>query len=273
VTYKNASSVGEDGIREKEIEYWKKDPEYERGEWFRRVSLTMFGATVVLFVVAIVLAIIGISLDRGQYLWTAGGLAALGIALLLLSVLVGSNWTAVYERSMTRMRQELITQSREQVSDALAHLDVVALWNSNQEQIDIYHQIVTNQAKSAYRSAVVAMVVGLILLVSLAGFAATLRSDPAASVILGSLGAIGGAIGAYIAATFLKVHAAATDQLQIFFAQPVEFAKYWGSVPLVEKLEPALRPEAYMYLIKAFAAQKGAVSDRTPSPTLKEQAG
>lgn len=111
-------------------------------------------------------------------------------------------------------------------------LTLAALWNVTHSRLDLYHQIVTRQAKRSFMAAQLAIGVGFILLVGFAILAVRAKT-PAGAISVGSLGAVGAAFAAYIGRTFIRSQESEASHLRAYFDQPLELSRYLAAERLL----------------------------------------
>jgi hypothetical protein len=111
-------------------------------------------------------------------------------------------------------------------------LTLAALWDVTHGRLDLYHQIVTGQARRSFGAAQVAMAIGFVLLVGFAVLAAEAKTT-AAAVSAGGLGAVGAAFAAYIGKTFIRSQESAASHLRAYFDQPLELSRYLAAERLL----------------------------------------
>jgi hypothetical protein len=111
-------------------------------------------------------------------------------------------------------------------------LTLAALWDITHSRMSEYHIIVTGQARSSFRAAQVAMVIGFAMLVGFAVVAAEAKTT-AAAVSAGGLGAVGAAFAAYIGKTFIRSQESAASHLRAYFDQPLELSRYLAAERLL----------------------------------------
>jgi hypothetical protein len=90
-------------------------------------------------------------------------------------------------------------------------LTLAALWDVRHGCMDLYHQIVTGQARRSFGAAQVAMGIGFALLVGFAVLAAEAKTTTS-TISAGGLGAVGAAFAAYIGKTFIRSQESAATQ-------------------------------------------------------------
>jgi hypothetical protein len=142
-------------------------------------------------------------------------------------------------------------------------LTLAALWDVTHGRMDLYHQIVTRQAKRSFGAAQVAMGVGFVLLVVFAVLAAEAKTT-AAAIGAGGLGAVGAAFAAYIGKTFIRSQESAASHLRAYFDQPLELSRYLAAERLLadaKELSAEQRAAILTSLVQSIAT---AGHDDTP---------
>jgi hypothetical protein len=112
-------------------------------------------------------------------------------------------------------------KQREQEQDRLMRdTTLPALLKYNRDQMSLYHQIATAQARLAGRSSQTAMAIGFAALVA-GSIVAILSPSITTKLITGGLAALGGIFSGYIARTFLAAQDKAISQLYKYWEQPL----------------------------------------------------
>jgi hypothetical protein len=112
-------------------------------------------------------------------------------------------------------------KQREKEQDRLLQdTTLPALLKANRDQMGLYHQIATAQARLAGRSSQTAMAVGFAALVA-GSVVAILSPSITTKLITGGLAALGGIFSGYIARTFLAAQDKAISQLYKYWEQPL----------------------------------------------------
>jgi hypothetical protein len=145
-----------------------------------------------------------------------------------------------------------VGESGDRSNDRLA---LAALWDVTHGRLDLYHQIVTGQARRSFGAAQVAIVIGFVLLVVFAVLAVRAKTTTGA-ISVGSLGAIGAAFAAYIGRTFIRSQETAASHLRAYFDQPLELSRYLAAERLLadaKDLTPEQRAAIVSSLVQAIA--------------------
>jgi hypothetical protein len=151
-------------------------------------------------------------------------------------------------------------------------LTLAALWDLTHGRLDLYHTIVTRQARRSFWAAQAAMGVGFVLLVVFAIVAAQAKTTTAA-ISTGSLGAVGAAFAAYIGRTFIRSQESAASHLRAYFDQPLELSRYLAAERLLADgadLTAEQRAAILSTLVQAIAtAGRGNGNPRASKPKDK----
>jgi hypothetical protein len=151
-------------------------------------------------------------------------------------------------------------------------LTLAALWDVTHGRMDLYHQIVTGQARSSFRAAQVAMGFGFVVLVVFAVVAVQAKTTTGA-ITTASLGAVGAAFAAYIGKTFIRSQESAASHLRAYFDQPLELSRYLAAERLLadaKELSPEQRAAILTSLVQSIAgaghddAKSGKPAGRQP---------
>jgi hypothetical protein len=133
-------------------------------------------------------------------------------------------------------------------------LTLAALWELTHGRLDLYHQIVTRQARNSFGAAQVSMAIGFVLLVVFAVLAAEAKTT--AAIGAGGLGAVGAAFAAYIGKTFIRSQESAASHLRAYFDQPLELSRYLAAERLLadaKDLTPEQRAAIVSSLVQSIA--------------------
>ncbi|HEY1665471.1 MAG TPA: hypothetical protein VGG54_07240 [Trebonia sp.] len=135
-------------------------------------------------------------------------------------------------------------------------LTLAALWDVTHKRLDLYHQIVTGQARRSFVTAQIAMTAGFILLIAFAILAALAKTS-AAAISSGGLGAVAAAFAAYIGKTFVRSQESAASHLRGYFDQPLELSRYLAAERLLagdNELTPEQRAAILGALVQSIAS-------------------
>lgn len=98
-------------------------------------------------------------------------------------------------------------------------LTLAALWDLTFGRLELYHRIVTGQARRSFIAAQVAMGTGFVLLVVFAVLAVEAKTTTAA-VSAGGLGAVGAAFSGYLGKTLIRSQETAANHLRLTLTSP-----------------------------------------------------
>lgn len=180
--------------------------------------------------------------------------ASLAVILPALIVSVWSLVGAFRGRKDTTDFFIKLTTVREQEKEAAEQLNpeedtaFTALWAATRNRIDTYHSLALAQAQRSFLGTQIATYAGFAIVVGL-GIAAAAAPTFAGSVTAATVGVIGGGLSTYVASTFMKSQAQATDQLRQFFNQPMEFTRLLSIERLLEDLSEADKSAAVLRII------------------------
>ncbi|MBL6280472.1 hypothetical protein JMF97_30400 [Micromonospora fiedleri] len=195
----------------------------------------------------------------GVVLWFVGCALAVALFDIIYADSKFNNFQVQLESS------RLLAAYNEELDSSL---DLKDLWVLNQRRLDLYHRIATNQSRSSFRNAQLAASIGFLLLIASA--ALVWYSDSvAAAITTGSIGAFGGALGAYLGRTFIKSQEGAAAQLRQYFDHPVELSK----ILVVERLVERLSPEDRVSVIQMMAQSILGVDVLRDSPASGDEDG
>ncbi|MGC4959697.1 TRADD-N-associated membrane domain-containing protein [Actinomadura citrea] len=168
-------------------------------------------------------------------------------------------WTSRRDRAGAERAQRNLQRAEDQLvaGDQLA---LPALWEVTQKRLDYYHQIATSQARTSFRNAQAAMVIGFVLLAVFAALAATAETTAAAAVT-GALGAVAAALAGYVSRTFVRSQESSAGHLRSYFDQPLEFSRYLAAERLlasVQHLDAEQRAAILADLLRTVITPAGA---------------
>jgi hypothetical protein len=246
---------------------FRESPEWRR----RRVQGTILAALAALGAFASL--ILWVNLLDDYY---GGGVSsALWVASITTTVVTGVVATTLYARWATALGEFQDRGDRERSAELRAERDEAApateeeltrLVNANRALLDEYQRPVRAQARTSYTYAQIAICVGLVVLVS--GIVITLTAnEDSARLSVAGLTAVGAAMSAYIARTFLRVYERAQDQLNFYFREPLVTSYLLTAERLAEKLTGELRNQAYAGMVSEIV--RGLRSDLDPSALVE----
>ena len=153
-------------------------------------------------------------------------------------------------------------------------LTLAALWNLTHGKMDLYHTIVTGQARNSFRAAQAAMGIGFVLLVVFAVLAVQAKTA-AAAIGAGGLGAVSAALSGYIARTFIRSQESSASHLRAYFDQPLELSRYLAAERLLADAKD-LKPDQHAAIISALVqsiATAGQKDGTATKPTGRQPRG
>ncbi|VFA81080.1 Uncharacterised protein [Gordonia paraffinivorans] len=139
------------------------------------------------------------------------------------------------DRAVAERAQRSLQRAEDQLA-ADDQLTLPALWEVTQKRLDYYHQIATSQARTSFRNAQAAMVIGFVLLAVFAALAAA-ADTTAAAAVTGALGAVAAALAGFISRTFVRSQESSAGHLRSYFDQPLEFSRYLAAERLLSSVQ------------------------------------
>jgi hypothetical protein len=114
---------------------------------------------------------------------------------------------------------------------------------------------------------------GFALIFAAAVLGATNSGSATGKIIVGILGATGGAQAAYVARTFLRAQETAAEHLRAYFEQPLEFSRYLAAERLVDGLDVEVKTATLASIAIAIAThrQSGPSAALTPKSDVGTQ--
>jgi hypothetical protein len=233
---------------------WQKSD--ERAEARRlNVRLVWIGAPAVIALCTLAILNVNTSVGSdsyGRFSRTSTLLLILAASVAYAFTLIGT-FTLMRARRAFRMHLELgmareLEKEESEIAADGADLKLATLWAANQKRIDYYHRIATAQAESGFRNGTVASFSGFVIVIA-AAVVAAFAGNQTASIAAGAVGIAGGALSAYIGATFIKLQSESATQLRRFFLQPVEFSRMLGAERLIETLPGEQRVTAVQHIV------------------------
>ncbi len=251
---------------------WVESPEN------RRTTKVLVGAGAVALVSLV--AMLGI--------WTAagrGGIHAGTSTFFWLLVWGGLGFVAIYGAMIYRLMSHRRFRDRQLIADDEAAsasvaeivgelggdgsgetepLSLTVLWLDTQDRLRRYHESTLQRAGSSFLYAQIAVGLGLGALLA-AGVVVLSVDNTAQAAVAGGLGAVGAALSGYIGSTFLAMYKQATDQLRLYFDQPVETLRLLAGERAALLLEDPERRSAALELIVSAAVRGAADPARDTS--------
>jgi chemotaxis protein histidine kinase CheA len=150
--------------------------------------------------------------------------------------------------------------------------DLEELLRLNRTQMQAYQALSRGQQRSAFRSSLIALFVGLVVLVGGVVVVVLVKGDTSKVAIAG-VAALGSALSSYIASTYLQLHGEAARQLRFFSDQPIITSYIYEAERLVTKIPVRSRPAIYRLVIKDVmeVAKSGALSASRPRESVAEK--
>ncbi|MEV0379946.1 hypothetical protein [Nonomuraea sp. NPDC050643] len=191
---------------------------------------------------------------------------------LLTAVIVGSGLIApilgalyLIARRRNFIDRYLIARSAQIGSEearlmASNELELGRLWGLTEARLRIYHEIATRQAGVSFVSAQLAISLGFVVIAAASLLAFNAKSGTA-SITIGLLGGLGGALSAYIGRTFLRSQENAASHLRSYFDQPKEFFRYLAAERLLAHLSDGSKDASIDRMIQAIV-----LAERSPGP-------
>ncbi|MGW3572449.1 TRADD-N-associated membrane domain-containing protein [Streptomyces sp. NPDC000941] len=146
------------------------------------------------------------------------------------------------------------------------------LWTVTHTRLELYHDIATGQARSSFRNAQAAMLVGFGLLIAFVAIALN-ASTTAGSIVAGGLGAVSAALAGYVSRTFVKSQEVASSHLRAYFDQPLEFSRYLAAERLIAEAELSQEQRAEVLTTLVQAIVTGPTAPAQANPNGQQQAG
>jgi hypothetical protein len=132
--------------------------------------------------------------------------------------------------------------------------DYKSLWLATQRRLDYYHKIATSQSERSFLHAQIAGAIGFTVLIICAVVSGFSRSTSAA-IVSGATGVFGGALGAFIGGTFLKIQHQASAQLQAYFLEPLEFSRMLTAERIAMTLTKDMKEATLSEVVKSIATR------------------
>lgn len=156
--------------------------------------------------------------------WAIGSIAASIGATIVVAVSIAVLGSVIYRSALTAFTPQAAIDAGNRLAeeeDKLARdTTLPALLRYNRDQMALYHQIATSQARVAGRNSQTAIAIGFLALVA-GSIVAIVSNDAATKLITGGLAALGGIFSGYIARTFFVAQDKAIGQLYKYWEQPL----------------------------------------------------
>ncbi|MFG1812020.1 hypothetical protein [Streptomyces sp. NPDC049040] len=157
--------------------------------------------------------------------------------------------------------------NEEQIKKLREVTALATLLDLNQQQIDEYHRIATDQADRSFRSSQRAMTMGLVVLVACFGAGLWVPSSEA-RIFLGAIAAVGAALSGFINRTYIAMYGQTLAQLNRYFDQPVLTSFYLTAERLSERPPEGADVEMRREIIRQVLAASARVNGQEPAPAL-----
>ena len=172
--------------------------------------------------------------------WSPGSIVVSIGTTLILAACVAVLGNILYKSALAAFTPQAVLDAerkREEEQERLTRdTTLPALLRYNRDQMALYHQIATTQARVAGRNSQTAMAIGFVALI--AGSAVAIVSDDVTTkLITGSLAALGGIFSGYIARTFLVAQDKAIVQLYKYWEQPLTTSYILAAERLVQTFD------------------------------------
>jgi hypothetical protein len=172
-----------------------------------------------------------------------------GVVIIVTVALLGWYVTSRVKRDRANMKalQGEADFQRTLEEKKLAQLKTVTplatLLEINQDQIDQYHRIATEQANRSFKSSQRAMALGLTVIVACLAAGIYLPSSEA-KLFVGAVAAVGAALSGFLSRTYIHMYGQTLGQLNRYFDQPVLTNYYLTAERLAQDLSD--NPEGEM---------------------------
>ena len=216
-------------------EAWRHSLEHHRA-WRIGLACTGIGTLIMIII------LLGYSLtekidvtvpptDTAFYFASAFGVFLAG--LFGAGIAIRSQHSRFLDMQLLRRYNELTEQQGEILEEEELRLN--QLWRLSEDRLRVYHEIATKQANTSFRNAQWAITGGFIVVIA-GSCAVFLAKNIATSVVVGTLGAVGAALSAYIGRTFLRLQENAASSLRSYFDQPREQFRYLAAERLLNHI-------------------------------------
>ena len=188
--------------------------------------------------------------------------AELGLAIgLFLVGLSGGTLVLIWyrlQRAKFLENEERLARAavRDAVETVQRDLSLANLFALNLKQMGEYDAITKRQEKRTFLSTQCAIVVGFAMLVA-GSTAATLIHDTSAKIVVGTLTAVGSLLSGYIARTFIVSHRLAVNQLNRYYAHPLEMSHLLSAERIARDMPPQTRDRVFEQIIERLLWSDG----------------
>jgi hypothetical protein len=190
------------------------------GSRARRNQLICRAISGAIFTAGSILVLFGWLVFRWQSAAIVASVAAasiLALAAFALGSVVYMSALGAFAPQATLDAEQKWAQEQERLA---RDTTLPALLRYNREQMALYHQIATTQARAAGRNSQLAMAVGFAVLVA-GAVVAIVSNDITTKLVTGGLAALGGIFSGFITRTFFVAHDKAIGQLYKYWDQPL----------------------------------------------------
>jgi hypothetical protein len=147
---------------------------------------------------------------------------------------------------------------------------LATLLELNQDQIDQYHRIATEQADRSFRSSQRAMAIGLAVIVACLAAGIYLRSSEA-KIFVGAVAAVGAALSGFLNRTYIHMYGQTLGQLNRYFDQPVLTGYYLTAERLAQELPDNPEGEMRRMIIQQVLQSSAHLNGQRPEVSSKRQ--
>jgi hypothetical protein len=238
---------------------WPKEPNRQRAELERNVTVALSGMALIVVVV----------------IWYDAGLRkSFAIpAMVAAGLFVGLICTAYIRYVLARIRSEenqgaiIRETARKEIDRLSSDPDSVDILKITHLQMEEYNQLAKTQAQSADRNSQIAMTLGLLILASGAVAFIALRGSSSKFALfgVGAISVIGAAFTAFITRTFMAVRESASKQFEEAIKQPTIIRLNLLAELLACKLPPKHRDAVRVEIIRNLLQQAGCLAFALPA--------
>ncbi len=171
-------------------------------------------------------------------------------------------------RLKTERFKEKLNRAEAQAA-ASEKLDLSGLWIAAQGRLNYYHDIALSQSRTSFLSGQIATALGFLLLI-IAIISAAISDSTSFTLVAGSVGATGAALGGFIGRTFLKTQEISVEQLRSYFVQPLEVSRHLAAERLVNTLEGEDRSDATRDVIRSILGNSSLDEPKRPEDSPQD---
>jgi hypothetical protein len=182
----------------------------------------------------------------GQWIIYVGALGALAIGDVLFMVYVYGDKRREFEN---RLIVQSLAESRSQLTD------LTTQWNANEEQLNGYHQLVYNYAKSSRATTKFTLLSGFAFVLVLSIFALTSHSlaSTVASSVIATAGAV---VTGFIARAVLRNAENSSSEVIAFFSHPLETQRILTAQRIVDTMSDEPQQQAKLLMVAELVQAK-----------------